>query len=419
MKQIIFLLLISYFLFTSLLGAETSVDFVISGDLRGEIRPCGCAEEGDMGGLLRRGSILTQWRRSSPHLLYFDLGNNFSPPSEQGKLKNKLIQQVMLQQLKPDVILVGPNELKYGIESLHTELPYLISNSEQFPFLQTWTQPIGKQIVSIWGYLSPLVIYQNEKELPLAQAVTPNLLESWKKRLHQEKSDVKLLLFRGNEKELEQFAKANLFDRIVVGSTNNDELHQILEMQTTDQVFQMIPTKGQGLFHGTWKQKTLGVTWLRINVPDDPQIIPAFAQYNAHVKALFLNNMKTMAAQRKTSPYVGNDACKTCHAAAFKIWRQSSHSHAFQTLANKGKQYDPECLQCHVVGMKNNGFLSAQLTPQLKNVQCENCHGPARQHLSNPLQHPLQQANKACTTCHQGSHSPTFRFADYWSRIRH
>jgi hypothetical protein len=69
-------------------------------------------------------------------------------------------------------------------------------------------------------------------------------------------------------------------------------------------------------------------------------------------------------------------------------------------LKKKGKHFDPECLTCHVVGLKpweapenasatdrkfegGTGFLSLQITPHLKNVQCENCHGPARAHLEN------------------------------------
>ena len=68
---------------------------VVSGDLRGEIKPCGCAEEGDMGGLQRRGTVLRHWRSEHSDLLYLDLGNNFPEPSAQGKLKLDLIQQAL------------------------------------------------------------------------------------------------------------------------------------------------------------------------------------------------------------------------------------------------------------------------------------------------------------------------------------
>ena len=53
---------------------------IFSGDLRGEIKPCGCAEEGDMGGLLRRLTYINQKHSINENLLYFDLGNNFPEP---------------------------------------------------------------------------------------------------------------------------------------------------------------------------------------------------------------------------------------------------------------------------------------------------------------------------------------------------
>ena len=94
-----------------------SASFVFSGDLRGEIKPCGCAEEGDMGGLLRRATALREQRTTSPELAYLDLGNNFPEPSEQGNLKVRLIHTA-LRQFQPAAILVGPNEWASGTSLL-------------------------------------------------------------------------------------------------------------------------------------------------------------------------------------------------------------------------------------------------------------------------------------------------------------
>jgi len=117
--------------------------------------------------------------------------------------------------------------------------------------------------------------------------------------------------------------------------------------------------------------------------------------------------------------------------------KKSRHAHAFATLENKGKHFDPECLACHVVGLKpweapenasvedrkfagGTGFLSLQTTPHLKNVQCENCHGPARTHLENNNIKPANNDPKMiCANCHQGSHSPVFDFETYWPKIKH
>ncbi|SVE53603.1 uncharacterized protein METZ01_LOCUS506457, partial [marine metagenome] len=60
------------------------------------------------------------------------------------------------------------------------------------------------------------------------------------------------------------------------------------------------------------------------------------------------------------------------------------------------------------------------LTPHLKNVQCENCHGPARVHLENSKIHPANKEPKSvCVNCHHGSHSPMFNFGTYWPKIKH
>ena len=63
-------------------------------------------------------------------------------------------------------------------------------------------------------------------------------------------------------------------------------------------------------------------------------------------------------------------------------------------------------------------FLSNQLTPQLANVQCENCHGSAK-HIKNPLNHPPLDARQACVNRHVGSHSPRFNLSTYWPKIQH
>ena len=438
-------------LFLFLPFSAFSASFVFSGDLRGEIKPCGCAEEGDMGGLLRRATALREQRTTSPELAYLDLGNNFPEPSEQGNLKVRLIHTA-LRQFQPAAILVGPNEWASGLNTFAPELPYLLSNqSENLPFLPLKRIEQQGRHNEIRGFLSPSLVYQNENGPPLvktAEAVIPE----WKTALANSKPDWSILLFRGTDAELEAFQHSKLFDLIVSGSTNDDELQQVMVRKTELGEVPMIPTKGQGLVSGTWDAQAqklrssgevslpagLSVDWLRRNVLDDPELLPAFQVYDAEVKELFFTNLDRMDKQQEKSPFVGAAVCQGCHAEAFSIWKNSRHGHAFATLETKGKHFDPECLECHVVGLKpwkpplnsvspalqsfvgRTGFLSPQLTPQLLNVQCENCHGPARVHLANPVaEKPPHPAREACTTCHVGSHSPSFNFESYWPKIRH
>ena len=400
--------------FSSTLSATPYL--VVSGDLRGEIKPCGCDEEGDMGGLQRRGSALSAWRSEHPELLYLDLGNNFPEPSAQGKLKLAVIQQA-LQQMQPAAVLPGPHEWNYGQTSWDPALPYLLSNAQDLPWAKMIRRTISGDHWEIWGFVSPELLYQNENDPTTLVAASPGLLKQWQS---QSGPDVKrLLLFRGSPTEADFFVRSGWFERILVGSTNDDELNQVTEFVTPSVTLQMIPTKGQGLFHGDLSSPSLDIQWLRRSTPDWEPLSPLFVAYDAEVKQLFLSGLQRMKQREKDSPFVGAASCTTCHVEAHNTWEKSRHSHALATLAKVGKDFDPECLQCHVVGLQQEGYLSQQLTPQLANVQCENCHGPARQHLQNPLSHPPLDARQACVTCHVGSHSPNFDFSTYWPKIQH
>lgn len=91
--------------------------------------------------------------------------------------------------------------------------------------------------------------------------------------------------------------------------------------------------------------------------------------------------------------YAGVGACRSCHAPQTVQWQQTAHAHALQTLVDKGQQFNPECLPCHTLGFQHeNGFWSVNHPPSQhkQDVQCENCHGPARDHVRDQLK--LQQA---------------------------
>jgi len=423
---------------------------IFSGDLRGEIQPCGCAEESDMGGLTRRLTFFKKQLYQNFNLLYFDLGNNFPEPSEQGDLKVRLIHAA-LKKLRPQVVLLGPNEWLNGLHSLDPTIPYLLSNqSGSLHFLSSKTIQVGEQRLKVFGYLSPKLVYQNQNETPVILQADPELLARWKARLTKNTELLRILLFRGNLEELEIFDRSGLFDLIVAGSSNDDELNQVMEIRTGSGTIPMIPTKGQGVLTGILDKTgkltpinqeivpaDLSVSWLRRILEDAPELDEAFRDYDVAVKEMFFSHLDRMEKQHKESPFVGNKACEPCHKTSTEIWKNSGHAHAFATLESKGKHFDPECLECHVVGLKpwvapaddsvstlkfdgRTGFLSSRITPHLKNVQCENCHGPSRAHLENFKILPANKNSKStCVSCHHGSHSPLFDFKKYWPKIKH
>jgi hypothetical protein len=99
----------------------------------------------------------------------------------------------------------------------------------------------------------------------------------------------------------------------------------------------------------------------------------------------------------KKPVYVGSEKCRNCHQHAYEIWKNSLHAHAYATLEQAKhpslRQFDGECIICHTVGFSfEGGFENDQATPHLKNVGCENCHGPASQHVRNPNDVALREA---------------------------
>ncbi len=162
-------------------------------------------------------------------------------------------------------------------------------------------------------------------------------------------------------------------------------------------------------------------------IPDDPSALEVVTA--AHTE--FTNDQNTSASAAATpkpnalllggdSPYVGVETCAGCHEKEHQVWVSSRHGHAMATLEKKNQQFDNECVGCHVVGFQKGGFQSLYTTPQFANVQCEECHGPGRQHASNPGKgYGFMATPVGCMQCHKEPNDPDFDFAVYWPKIKH
>lgn len=121
--------------------------------------------------------------------------------------------------------------------------------------------------------------------------------------------------------------------------------------------------------------------------------------------------------------FLGVHNCARCHSDAARVYAQSAHAQAFQTLLSKGQDRNPECVSCHVVGFDHlNGYdqIPDPNVPgreTLKNVQCEACHSYGSDHARDGKW--LAQARASCTTCHDQANSPNFDYETYWAKIAH
>lgn len=177
-----------------------------------------------------------------------------------------------------------------------------------------------------------------------------------------------------------------------------------------------------------------------------------------------LKDEKVIIADAVTSPhpsgatFVGADKCGECHTTAYRIWKDTPHAHALESLDpvhqrlgherlnGISRMHDPECLSCHVTGWDPqeyfrfpSGFLNEDLAStddqkmlhqMLAGSQCENCHGPGSRHLElvnagaddpgKVMRVTLEQARKGtCEKCHDADNSPKFNFDTYWEQVKH
>ncbi|HOX20166.1 MAG TPA: cytochrome c3 family protein [Gemmatimonadales bacterium] len=138
------------------------------------------------------------------------------------------------------------------------------------------------------------------------------------------------------------------------------------------------------------------------------------------------------AATRQTT-------CGNCHSGYQGQWVDTKHADAYDDLVNSGHAAS-YCYGCHTVsGYGNSVAVTADsltagynFTPSTAyhDVQCESCHGPGFEHVSNPNSnnHPMARAgvygmrgavkdsSASCGGCHSGTHEP---FIEQWAQTGH
>lgn len=112
-------------------------------------------------------------------------------------------------------------------------------------------------------------------------------------------------------------------------------------------------------------------------------------------------------------------ACTTCHLDEFARWSFTDHSKAWQSLVVRQSTENGECLPCHSTGFGQAGGFGAPTTAAVrafKSVQCEACHGPMKRHPDDPTVKGAPITPERCTGCHDAANSPDFDYATYLPR---
>ncbi len=153
---------------------------------------------------------------------------------------------------------------------------------------------------------------------------------------------------------------------------------------------------------------------MRPSLGKDPTIETLMVGYyksiNDHNRVAFADRLPP-PPEPGQARYVGKDECTRCHAAARAVWDRTAHAGAYASLSSQFKEFNLDCVACHVTGYERPGGSTVTHVENLRDVQCEVCHGPGSKHLVAPLDSSTIIAKpqpSRCLDCHHSPHVENF-----------
>lgn len=415
---------------TTSMAHPRKVLIIYTGNLLAELKPCGCAKEEDQGGIERRMQYLKDTRSQHPNLLLVDTGDHFKEPTRQGKLKAETLL-IATEKMQYDAVALGDRDLVYGSRFLkdRTQIPWIAGNLmiDQFEPIRSKVKSLPNGLrVGILAVADPGLFYDHAGlNIKDPKQTALNLITRMRET---ESPDLIVLLTHAERQAALDYLDIDGVDIVINGhiATESDVI-DMKPVRKNGKLFVQSSSRGQKMGELRVQidpegHKSLSHNMVKLDssVKSDPEMVKLYEQYNKKVEAMFFETLAGKRDKKNKSVYAGDTLCKTCHPAEHKVWSSSRHGRAYDTLRKINKAFDPECLVCHVVGFNlPGGFISELDTPDLKNVQCEVCHGPGRSHASAPQSGFGNQATEACKQCHVINHSPSFNYAKYWPKIKH
>lgn len=405
------------------------LNLIYSGNFNGELEPCGCSEGGDLGGVRRRVTKVDELRAADKNLVLLSAGGLMASEASRDRFRSEYIVRG-LATLNYDAIGVQWADLSFGEALMYTApLPWVSTNGRGQHWLPEVRirRPGGK--LAVFSWLDPA--NDPARRMQGGEARSSDDTGALKQALAAARADGYLTLLT-TTLSLEQ-ARASLPLELVDILTIKANHEQYLEPVRDGSTLVLTPgSRGMRLGQlelqleqGRITDYHHRVIELPKEVADAPRLADWYAEFNDKVKQDYLKRSAARKAMRRgDSPFAGAQACRQCHAEAFEVWTASEHHKAFEDLEKVGKNFDPKCIACHVVGFEQDGgFIDMKMSDHLAAVQCENCHGAGQAHVDAgggaPLGNKGWRPQQMCAQCHVGSHSPDFRLDHYWPKIRH
>ena len=464
---------------------KPAVAFLLTGEQHGYLEPCGCSET-QSGGMARRADlvrILTE--EKGWDMVGLDVGGLLKRSRRQDQIKFEKLFEAF-QQLQYAAVGVGLEELKLGADFILTRMPgdpdemakatslvsanvVLFDQPELgWPLQYRIVEKAGVKIAvtSVFGTslrakVAPIGVNTNITIVDPETALPPVI-----QALEATQPDLMVLLCHGNEAESMQLAKAYPQFRIVLATGGFEEPDG-----------KPIPVGNSWVLHVGSKGKRVGVLGFypdntaqpfrfeliqldKDRFKNHPDMRTLMKHYQQQLEDEGISTSDELLLRHPSGhAFVGAEKCGDCHTKSYEHWKTTGHALAFQTIVEGPwhedradekidwikRQFDPECLSCHVTGWHpqemlryESGYVSEKTSPHLLGQQCENCHGPGSEHVKLEegnasaeelaagrqfVRRTLAEAKKTmCIECHDPDNSPKFtpeRFEEYWDQVKH
>ena len=407
----------------SIPGIETITVF-ITGNGLGVLKPCGCSG-GQLGGFARRAAVLNSVSESKR--LIIDTGSLIEGSSEQDLIKfNIEIEDLNL--LGYDVVNLTESDAGTA-----KTLDFLADMGSFFSIISPKKDENFKFSTK---FTKKFALKGSKIEVTVATFdVEATPIEQLGDVFFENSTDIKainiLIVNQCNEEIIDAVSKLGNIDCLVCPSESDEpELIGSLNNSHSPGIVMTVGRYGRYVVKleirevkGTGNLKTIfSAVPVTEDLPSEARLVALYKDYQRIVKHSNLLERMPKFVLPDGLEYKGSKSCKSCHDYEYTKWSTKRHADAYATLEKVGSQFDPECVSCHVVGMEyESGFVSETKSGHLKDVGCENCHGPGSDHISSLGKTKTVEPKSVCGDCHTPEHSGDYLANEqrYFEKIIH
>lgn len=424
----------SLFILTLLTASATATEIFIlyTNNTNGALENCLCPGK-SYGSLEKRVLYIRQWLEEHPNTVLVDAGDFLS--ASRNTVKDSIAFRAY-ELIPYDAVGLGDQEFFRGVDFLSglmedSELPFVSTNLTQ-PDLPT----IKAELIitrdgikfGILSIMEPEAFRFYPESISEAIEVA-SYEDTLKSRIGdlRERADVVILLSHlGIDKDRELALSFSDIDVIVGGHTQTvleepEKVGNTLIVQAGKDGYYVGQLKLVFDDRGEIENYEGELVPMDITLPNDSTVVDMIVEYNRLMRIRAGTRVERITPIPATFVVTSTGQCGTCHPSELDHWLATSHADAFETLKKEHKEKSPDCLACHTTGFgRDDGYLNYNITAELKNVNCTECHWLPPTHLKHPEDNPAESVREdQCIRCHNQENSPLFEFASFFSRVTH